>query len=239
MRGAGKPWRVGNGEPFIAVAISAVRPSRATSVGIPAVNPSTEWLKICVASALTPACSRTVLRGMPCHSALPTRSPPTSFDTCDRHGLDGGRLFNEFFIGKRKWCVDHSVDGERPLVRVNFRNNERSIDAVKLSFGVMYGVMPSMLSSDVAASTVVPLVGAGEAAEGLWRTGAPRRTTLATPTAPAALTIDAPATAINRRLAERSAWHFDVVVFGVVRMVERDEMAMEVSTQRRVRSRAQ
>ena len=169
MRRAGKPWRVGNGKPFIAVAISAVRPSRATSVGIPAMNPSTEWLKICVASALTPACSRTVLGECLAtrHYRRDLHQPRSTHMRSSR--LDGGRLFNEFFIGKRKWCVDHSVDGERPLVRVNFRNNERSIDAVKLSFGVMYGVMPSMLSN-VAASTVVPLVGAGSG-EGLWRTG--------------------------------------------------------------------
>ena len=125
---------------------------------------------------------------MPCHRYR--RDLNFVRHTCDRHGLDGGRLFNEFFIGNRKWCVDHSIDGERPLVRINFRDNERSIDAV-LSFGVMYGVMPSMLSN-VAASTVVPLVGAGSA-EGLvahWRL----HLGTATPTVSAALTIDAPAT---------------------------------------------
>ena len=59
----------------------AVRPSRPISVGNPAVKPSTEWPTICVPSGCTPARSSSVASCTPCHVALPTRLPPTLFDT--------------------------------------------------------------------------------------------------------------------------------------------------------------
>src|SRR3546814_7545424 len=65
------------------MATMATRPSRATSVGNPAVKPSTERPTIWLAPSCTPARSSTSASGTPSHTALPTRSPPTSFDTHD------------------------------------------------------------------------------------------------------------------------------------------------------------
>ncbi len=65
-------------------ATSAVRPSSSAAVGKPTVKPSTERPTIWVAPLCTPARSSNVRNGTPCHSALPTRSPPTSLDTHER-----------------------------------------------------------------------------------------------------------------------------------------------------------
>ena len=67
-------------------ATMALRPSSAISVGNPTVNPSTERPTSWAApSGTDPACrparSRIVVSGTPCHTAVPTRSPPTSFET--------------------------------------------------------------------------------------------------------------------------------------------------------------
>ena len=53
-------------------------------MGKPTVKPSTERPTTCWASARTPARSSRRWRGTPCHTALPTSRPPTSFDTHDR-----------------------------------------------------------------------------------------------------------------------------------------------------------
>jgi cytochrome bd-type quinol oxidase subunit 1 len=69
--------------PFIAIANIASRPSMITSTGVPHVHPSTDLLASCSAPAWSPASSRMSLSSTPCQSALPTRSPPTWFDTHD------------------------------------------------------------------------------------------------------------------------------------------------------------
>ena len=79
----GYPCSGGNGSPFIAIAIIASRPSMITDVGDPQLQPSIERLTTCVAPGCTPASSSTSLKRTPWNSALPTRSPPTSFDTHD------------------------------------------------------------------------------------------------------------------------------------------------------------
>ena len=66
-----------------AIAISASRPSMITSSGEPHVQPSIERLTTCSASRCTPASFNTSASRTPCHNALPTRSPPTGFDTHD------------------------------------------------------------------------------------------------------------------------------------------------------------
>ena len=63
------------------IARSALRPSRASSVGKPAVNPSTETPTIWVAPSCTPARSSSRASGTPSQRALPMRCPPTSLDT--------------------------------------------------------------------------------------------------------------------------------------------------------------
>ena len=148
--------------------------------------------------------------------------------TCDRHGLDSGRLFNELFIGKRQWRVDHSIDGESPLLRVNFWNNECGVDAVKLV--VRRDVRRDAIDA-VERCSINRCAGGGrwQRLKGLWFSGdCVSAHNLGDSHCPCS-TDDRCACNGHKptSAAERGAWHFDVVVLGVVRMVERHEMAME------------
>ena len=62
----------------------ALRPSYTTGVGKPAVQSSTERPTTWSAPAWTPARSSSTDSGTPVQTALPTRLPPTRFDTHDR-----------------------------------------------------------------------------------------------------------------------------------------------------------
>ncbi len=65
----------------MAMASIASRPSNATSVGKPAVQPSTDRPTIWLAAGSTPAMSSRTSSRTPCQRAVPIRSPPTSLDT--------------------------------------------------------------------------------------------------------------------------------------------------------------
>ena len=90
--------------------------------------------------------------------------------TCDRHGLYSGRLFNELFIGKRQWCVNHSIDGESPLLRVDFWNNECGVDAVEIVVGC--DVRRDAINA-VERCSINRCAGGGcwQRLKGLWLTG--------------------------------------------------------------------
>ena len=77
----GKPWTIGSGSPFIATASIASRPSIATAVGVPTVNPSTERPTIWSAPGSGSASSSSSRSGAPIHRALPMYGPPTGFET--------------------------------------------------------------------------------------------------------------------------------------------------------------
>ena len=80
----GNPCWAGRGRPFIPIASIASRPSITALTGVPQVQSSTERLTSCSAPGWTPASSSTSRNSTPCQRALPTRSPPTGFDTHDR-----------------------------------------------------------------------------------------------------------------------------------------------------------
>ena len=78
----GKPCSSGSGSPFMPTARMASSPSSVSdSSGVPAVNPSTLRDRTMSAPDCGPARRSTSRTGTPSHVALPSSSPPTSFDT--------------------------------------------------------------------------------------------------------------------------------------------------------------
>src|SRR5690606_37331513 len=81
-RRAGNPCAGGSGSPFMPTASRHARSgSVSTSSGVLAVHPSALVDSTMSAPSRTPARASSSRTGYPSHRALPTRSPPTSFDT--------------------------------------------------------------------------------------------------------------------------------------------------------------
>src|SRR6516162_8520167 len=77
----GNPCATGSGEPFIATASSASRPSMTACTGTPEVNPSAEVHSNWLAPARRPAWRSRLARLAPSHRALPIYGPATGLDT--------------------------------------------------------------------------------------------------------------------------------------------------------------
>ena len=77
----GNPCSSGSGSPFMPTASKAFRPSRSTSSGVEAVNPSALLDSTMSAPGSGRARSSTCRIGSPSQRALPARSPPTALDT--------------------------------------------------------------------------------------------------------------------------------------------------------------
>ena len=72
--------------------------------------------------------------GRPSHRALLIRSPPTSFET--QHSVIQRSIIgraSSCVVGERHRPVDHAVDAQLPVLRVDLRHAERGVDAVEVA----------------------------------------------------------------------------------------------------------
>ena len=117
--------------------------SSRAAVGKPAVKPSTDSPTIWVAVGSTPASSSRSRRGMPRHTALPTRSPADLVG----HAREGDHLLHQVApqqvgVGELQLPVDQAGDAQRPAVGVDGRGLEGGVDAVEVGVGHHVGREP-------------------------------------------------------------------------------------------------
>ena len=69
----------------------------------------------------------------PVHHALPIRSPPTSFETQQSVTHVSVRPpGQQILVGEGDLVVDHAVDAQLPVVRVDRGNDQRRVDPVEV-----------------------------------------------------------------------------------------------------------
>ena len=103
---------------------------------MPQVQPSTERCTTWSAPGSGSASSSSALIGVPSHSALPIRSPPTSLDTQASVTYRSiiGRCSSSR-PGDRDRVAHHPVDPQLPGRRVDLRRVERGVDPVEVPVG--------------------------------------------------------------------------------------------------------
>ena len=129
----GKPWSIGSGRPFIAMARIASRSSVSAASGVPHVQPSSEVCSTASAPVLDAGQAEQV--------GDPDAAPPGVADqvaadlvgdAVERHPRLGHLVPDQVLVGQHHLAVDHAVDPELPVGGLDGGDDDRGVDPVEV-----------------------------------------------------------------------------------------------------------
>ena len=129
----GKPWSIGSGWPFMATASIALRSSVRAARGVPQVQPSSDVWSTASAPSWAPARRSRSATRTPLHQALPIRSPPDLVGhAVERDPGLRTPTGEQVVVGQLQLVVDHAVDPQPPVARLDRRHHDRGVDLVEV-----------------------------------------------------------------------------------------------------------
>ena len=129
----GKPWSIGSGWPFMATASIALRSSVSAARGVPQVQPSSEVWSTASAPSWTPASAQQVGDA---DAAPPGVADQVAADLVG-HAVEGdpglrAPTGEQLVVGQLHLVVDHAVDPQPPVARLDRRHHDRGVDQVEV-----------------------------------------------------------------------------------------------------------
>ena len=129
----GKPWSIGSGCPFIATASIALRSSVRAASGVPHVQPSCEVCSTASAPVLEPELGEQVRQPYAAPPGVADQRPADRVGhTVEGHPCLGDLPLHQVVVGQHDLAIDHPVDPQLPLVRVDGGRDQGGVDQVEL-----------------------------------------------------------------------------------------------------------